>query len=164
MGIDKIHRGIMFPDGTVQNSAANGGGSQTPWTSDIDAAGHVLNNVGGYIGISGTPPWNPPSSGQFLEITTYGAQGAIGTTDYATGSAFKLFIAGSDVMTSSNSMRLQINASDLEFWNVDTGNLLFSISYDGAISFPYLPSTNPGAGSKQLWYDPSDGNRVKFAA
>jgi hypothetical protein len=27
-----------------------------------------------------------------------------------------------------------------------------------------LPSTNPGAGSKQFWYDPSDGNRVKFAA
>jgi hypothetical protein len=27
-----------------------------------------------------------------------------------------------------------------------------------------LPSYNPGAGSKQFWYDPSDGNRVKFAA
>jgi hypothetical protein len=28
---------------------------------------------------------------------------------------------------------------------------------------PSLPSTNPGPGSKQLWYDPDDGNRVKFA-
>jgi hypothetical protein len=27
-----------------------------------------------------------------------------------------------------------------------------------------LPSSNPGAGTKQLWYDPADGNRVKFAA
>jgi hypothetical protein len=27
-----------------------------------------------------------------------------------------------------------------------------------------LPSSNPGAGSKKFWYDPSDGNRVKFAA
>lgn len=27
-----------------------------------------------------------------------------------------------------------------------------------------LPSGNPGAGSKQFWYDPSDANRVKFAA
>lgn len=26
-----------------------------------------------------------------------------------------------------------------------------------------MPSTNPGAGSKKLWYDPADGNRVKFA-
>jgi len=27
-----------------------------------------------------------------------------------------------------------------------------------------LPSSNPGTGSKKFWYDPSDGNRVKFAA
>jgi len=26
-----------------------------------------------------------------------------------------------------------------------------------------LPSSNPGAGSKQLWYDPADSDRVKFA-
>jgi len=26
-----------------------------------------------------------------------------------------------------------------------------------------LPSSNPGAGSKKLWYDPADSNRVKFA-
>jgi hypothetical protein len=33
----------------------------------------------------------------------------------------------------------------------------------GGIVLPSLPSANPGAGSKQLWYDPADGNRVKFA-
>jgi hypothetical protein len=27
-----------------------------------------------------------------------------------------------------------------------------------------LPSFNPGAGSKRFWYDPADGNRVKFAS
>lgn len=27
-----------------------------------------------------------------------------------------------------------------------------------------LPSANPGAGTKQLWYDPADSNRIKFAA
>jgi hypothetical protein len=32
------------------------------------------------------------------------------------------------------------------------------------LSITGLPSTNPGAGSKKFWYDPSDGNRVKFAA
>ncbi len=26
-----------------------------------------------------------------------------------------------------------------------------------------LPSSNPGSGSKQFWYDPTDSNRVKFA-
>jgi hypothetical protein len=33
---------------------------------------------------------------------------------------------------------------------------------DGYFSLPKLRSTNPGGG-KQLWYDPADGNRVKFA-
>lgn len=32
----------------------------------------------------------------------------------------------------------------------------------GAIAFPNLPAAPGSAGSKQLWYDPSDGNRVKF--
>lgn len=27
-----------------------------------------------------------------------------------------------------------------------------------------LPSVSPGVGSKQFWYDPADGNRVKYAA
>lgn len=31
------------------------------------------------------------------------------------------------------------------------------------VLMPNLRSTNPGAGSRQLWYDPADGNRVKFA-
>jgi hypothetical protein len=30
--------------------------------------------------------------------------------------------------------------------------------------FTQLPSANPGAGTRQLWFDPADGNRVKFAA
>ncbi len=30
-------------------------------------------------------------------------------------------------------------------------------------SMTALPSSNPGAGSKRFWYDPTDGNRVKFA-
>ena len=35
---------------------------------------------------------------------------------------------------------------------------------NGSVKFAGLPSSNPGAGTKQLWYDPADGNRVKFAA
>jgi hypothetical protein len=27
-----------------------------------------------------------------------------------------------------------------------------------------LPSSSPGAGTKRFWYDPSDSNRVKYAA
>lgn len=32
-----------------------------------------------------------------------------------------------------------------------------------ALSVGGLPNANPGAGTKQFWYDPADGNRVKFA-
>jgi hypothetical protein len=32
------------------------------------------------------------------------------------------------------------------------------------VIFNALPASNPGAGTKQLWYDPADGNRVKYAA
>jgi hypothetical protein len=39
-----------------------------------------------------------------------------------------------------------------------------SFNATGAIiRFSGLPSTNPGAGSKQVWYDPADANTVKFA-
>jgi hypothetical protein len=34
----------------------------------------------------------------------------------------------------------------------------------GKLSVPSLPSSNPGAGTKQFWYDPADGDRVKFSA
>ena len=33
----------------------------------------------------------------------------------------------------------------------------------GTITFPSMRTTDPGAGSKQLWADPSDSYRVKFA-
>ena len=33
----------------------------------------------------------------------------------------------------------------------------------GGLTILNLPSTNPGAGSKQAWYDPSDGNTIKYA-
>lgn len=33
----------------------------------------------------------------------------------------------------------------------------------GGLMISTLPNTNPGAGTKKLWYDPADSNRVKFA-
>jgi len=47
-GIVQASGGIKFGDGTLQTTAATGsggGGSQTPWTSDIDGGGHYLSNV-----------------------------------------------------------------------------------------------------------------------
>jgi hypothetical protein len=38
------------------------------------------------------------------------------------------------------------------------------ITTNQQMKMTYLQAANPGAGSKQFWYDPADGNTVKFAA
>jgi len=43
------------------------------------------------------------------------------------------------------------------------GTRRMMIGSDGSIAFFNLQATLPPAGSKQIWYDPADGNRVKFA-
>lgn len=45
-----------------------------------------------------------------------------------------------------------------------SGNQVMVIGQNGSILFQTLPGANPGAGSKQIWYDPADSNRVKFSA
>jgi hypothetical protein len=92
---------------TVDLSAA--GGSQTPWTSNIDAANHNLSNLAAITGSAGN-----------ISITSI---------NIALGGAVS--VSG-------------------------------SLSATGAVALSGLPSTAPAAGSKQLWYDPTDGNRVKF--
>ncbi|HEV8500433.1 MAG TPA: tail fiber domain-containing protein [Casimicrobiaceae bacterium] len=46
---------VQFGDGTIQTTAATGGGSQTPWTQNINAAGFQLQNAG-KIGIGTSSP------------------------------------------------------------------------------------------------------------
>jgi len=62
---------------------------------------------------------------------------------------------------------------DLGFYRYDDSGNLIDITFQliratGLASFvgglkAGLPSASPGAGSKQLFYDPADGNRVKYA-
>ena len=42
-------------------------------------------------------------------------------------------------------------------------NEVMRIQGDGHFSIRALRSSNPGAGTKGFWYDPADGNRVKYA-
>jgi len=63
-----------------------------------------------------------------------------------------------------------LNSNQLMMVVSDAANTLFQIFGDGTVQIrnrvvlSNLPSSNPGAGTKQLWYDPADSNRVKFAA
>ena len=46
----------------------------------------------------------------------------------------------------------------------DAGSAAVPMHFNAtAFIFYGLPNANPGAGSKQLWYDPADSNRVKYA-
>jgi hypothetical protein len=55
-------------------------------------------------------------------------------------------------------------ANDLGTANCPLALLAQSFIFQsGPILMPNLASSNPGAGSKQLWYDPATGN-VKYAA
>lgn len=42
-------------------------------------------------------------------------------------------------------------------------NMALFVRDGGRIAMQYLPSSNPGAGTKELYFDPADGNRVKYA-
>jgi hypothetical protein len=53
-------------------------------------------------------------------------------------------------------------SAGIAFGNYGTGNELWLTSAEGLV-IRDLPSSNPGPSSRQLWYDPADGNRVKFA-
>jgi polygalacturonase len=46
---------------------------------------------------------------------------------------------------------------------LDNGSDTVWLNVNGKYKMPSLPSADPGAGSKQLWYDAADSNRVKFA-
>lgn len=86
--------------------------------------------------------------------------------------------AGADLLIANTSgtpgVTFRLNGySDTLFFTADgAGFLIFQIGGvqrlilfpDGGIAIPTLPSAVPGAGSYRLWYDPADGNRVKFAA
>lgn len=64
----------------------------------------------------------------------------------------------------TNRLYFQVQANGTFTLQNNSFQSMFTISPAGAVTFYGLPSTNPGAGSKQMWYDPADGNRVKFAA
>ena len=45
---------------------------------------------------------------------------------------------------------------------ITTANPLAALDVVGTIRFGTLPSVAPAAGSKQIWYDPADSNRLKY--
>ena len=134
-------------------------GKQTPWTSAIDGAGFGLSNTG-KVGIGGSPAafldvfgcirttneTNSPTTGTGIEMIYAPAvpAGFIQCFDRTAGAYRDLRISGDPLM-------LQNNSAQLNIWTAN-------------IRCESLPGSNPGSGTKRLWYDPADSNRVKYSA
>lgn len=60
--------------------------------------------------------------------------------------------------------QVSTSASSLSMLGPGGANVLLNVNSGGTtLAMSALPSSNPGAGGKQLWYDPADNNRVKYA-
>jgi hypothetical protein len=111
----------------------------------IDSSGKIT--MGSNVGIN-----CPPESGTILAINA-GVDGS-GTN--------AIHLHGSQI-SSFGYLRADHVAGEITvgFW---TGGGSGKVNLIGPIRCQDLAGANPGAGSKQLWFDPADGNRVKFAA
>lgn len=77
-------------------------------------------------------------------------------------------IMGVDDTLSGSYEPLTLDGSTLTLCNSGTAKLSIAGGVttfaDASLVMTNLPSANPGAGTKRLWYDATDSNRVKFAA
>lgn len=172
-------------------------GTQTPWTSDVDAGGFSLSNAKTVTAVPGdesTPGLviTGPNAGIELQRND---GGPTTTISYTSGETIDVHVAfRSNGVFGSYEFGLTTCSMSIAFGQTsfvnypgtdpmylfDTflpatgpqallavknfGVTQFAVNADGSITAPNLPSTEPPPGSKQIWYDPSDGNRVKFAA
>ena len=143
--------------------------SITTWQTHVDANGMQLNN---FLSISG-------KSVPLAAVNDYSQplilQTSIGSsTDMMSLFCYRDVAVNGDWRDAAWHLRRFVNGSTaVSDIVMSTYRLSFSVAaveglrIDGSsgikISIPQLRSTNPGAGSKELWYDPADGNRVKFA-
>jgi hypothetical protein len=188
-----------------------GGGSQTPWTSDIDAAGYGLYNVGdisagswpGFqrLRIDGLPlvlngagwgsveivgdivlgAWNKEtpnitSATENIQITAPQGVGIGGTPQpdsqlivWGRTQSLGIIVGSGGALIYGNTSFVLGNVG-IDNWAptfkldiVGDCNITGQYRINGVPLLSNLPSADPGAGSKQLWYDPADGNRVKYS-
>ena len=110
------------------------------WGGNVDAGGYNLANVANFYAA------NTIVSGL---VQTNGSFRASGNATPSTGSGVEVaYIAGVGYITC-------YDRSGAVYKPLSLGCLTLSV--------PYLPTTAPAGGSKQLWADPSDSYRVKFA-
>lgn len=131
--------------GSLNITTSGGTISISPGSSGVSCA------YGGYLSYFGVGVCWVQGSGGYsavnpngLIVNTSAASTSISVTGMtATGGGNTVYVQTTGLMISNGTSASALSA---------TG---FSMSG--------LPSSSPGAGTKKFWYDPADGNRVKFA-
>lgn len=144
---------------TFMTAAAGAAGATAPLRNCIQ----ILN--GGNVGINSSNPVSTLDVGGIVSVGVNGG-GRIDLYDInASGHMFK-FVVSSGILQIQNVAsavicQMEESGGRVVFpYSIQVNTTLVALN---AVQFSNLPSANPGAGTKQLWYDPADGNRIKYA-
>lgn len=117
-----------------------------------------VGSVAGTIYEGGITDQSAANSGS-MQISTAGVVGVRGVPLNDANYPFQIHV------TTDRNFLFGLTAGQCEIAILNDGintYQLLRLTASGIV-MPNLPSGNPGAGSRQLWYDPADANRVKFA-
>jgi len=141
----------------------------------------LLNPTGGNVGVGlNSPAMHLHISGAgAVEIGAFTPSVNLHNSVLITDAAGAGYTGGALVLGSGVSNFAAIRASFRDGTGNGAGTLVFyvrtstaslalaevmELTNTGTVRLNTLPSSSPGAGSRALWYDPADGNRIKFAA
>jgi hypothetical protein len=123
--------GYVFPDGTVQVTAAVGVGGQTPWLQNVDAAGFTLSNIPTITG-SGALTLNPGGAGAIVAGGLF--QAAAAGIKFSDGT-IQTSAAG---LTGQTPWLQNIDAAGFSLSNIPTitgsGNIIVAAGGAGAVT------------------------------
>jgi hypothetical protein len=155
----QVHAGtdanLWVRQGSLVSAGATGIGIDS---FNDSAASRFPMNIGGQpiclwgnVGISNaTPGTILHAKGSSPALQVEDTTGAIVSIGYSVGAGEAQVIS---TYTAGGFKPLSINVG---------GSDRITIGTAGTIAFPALPSVAPAAGSKQIWYDPADSNRLKY--
>jgi hypothetical protein len=143
----------------------------TGWVDNVNANNKSLSNLGFLNVLAAGPTTVLQASGAtgrvgigtsapscVLDVHCAAAGQSLNLTD---GVNSTLLVTHGSTPTANSVIFNALGSGSIHFEN--NGVQTFSLLSGNGIQMKNLRSTNPGTGSKQLWYDPADSNRIKYA-